>query len=231
MSVTNESDALHSLDQLTRDCQSGKITIVGSGPTGQEFQPDGSMVWSVDGSFVRIPADLIFAMQDLKGPFWRAHRQKEQWLNFFRETEIPVVSSFPHSGFPSLVPFPLEQALAKYAIPYFVDDLSYALAFAGLCEVSSVRLIGCDYYADDRRQQRSCIEFWIGVLMASNIDVEIHPDSSLLAFPFLDGVQRCVPGYAGYQPDRMGVSPENLAMKFPFRQEESLPDYSAMVAR
>ena len=109
-----------------------------------------------------------------------------QWL---RETKIPVMMIDKHPEVPSSQRYPLEKVWlwGDDHPPYFRSTPSYMLAYAIYQGYNEIHLLGLDLSMEtEYQEEKSCLEFWIGVAMSKGITVE-WPDSSPLLFGPLYG--------------------------------------------
>lgn len=208
-----ESGSRYKVEDLAAQFKGERITIVGNEPTGQNYAPtpEHGHVWVLDTGIGRIPEPaLAFMMDDIRGPALEANRQKNLWLRHIQEYGKPIITSYADPEFPALVEYPLKQVAARFnGLGYFADTLAYMLAWAIYVEVAEIGLVGCDYYQNDTRSQRSCAEFWLSAAFHRNIKIMVHPHSLLMHLPPLDGVNRHVQGYYGYVPQRFPLIGKN----------------------
>lgn len=211
----------YSVADLERQFSGQAVTIVGNEPTGMEFQPtrDDKWLWTINNGFMRPHgADLTFVMDDLQGPAWSAHKHRDEWFQMLREAPIPVMTAVSPPDFPACVDYPLADVLQRTGgIGYFAETLSYMIAWAIAIEVKALRFHGADYYADDRRAQRACTEFWLGKAQERGIHIEVNPYSKLMVLPPLDCVNRHVQGFYGYTEERFPLQIKNGSPHSPER--------------
>ncbi len=208
------SEFKFSINELEEKFTGKDVTIVGNGETGQMYSPqEGENVWVINsGIFHTIEADIVFVMDDIEGPAWDAHRQKEQWMDMLTngfpimpdgsKKEVPVISTRAVEGFPLTVRYPLERVLQRFNnFGYFAETLSYMVAWAAMIKVRRLAFHGCDFWSADRRNQRATAEHWIGRYLEAGGQVMVNPGSMLLSLPERDGVNRHIDGFYGYTPE------------------------------
>lgn len=92
-------------------------------------------------------------------------------------------------GFKGLVEFPLEAVANKFrAHPYYNSTVAYAIAL-GAYEGHDMTIYGADYHYPTNitpegralaESGRACCEFWIGVAVASGLNVDVTNTSTLM---------------------------------------------------
>jgi hypothetical protein len=104
-------------------------------------------------------------------------------LDWLKTHPGPIYTSRAHPDYPGLIDFPLQEVINALKFDYFNNTAAYALAYAIHIGATKISLFGCDYTypnAHDAERGRACLEFWLGVAAARNIDIAIPKNSSLM---------------------------------------------------
>lgn len=190
---------------LAEEHKGKNVIIVGNGETGHAYRPTedelkDAKLWVINNGFMRLPqAALVWSMDDLHGPAWNAHRQRDLWLEKIRKSDVPIMTCRAYDEYPATVTFPMREVAQHLGVAgYAAETLSYALQWGLYAGISSLTIHGVDYWEPDRRAQRSCTEFWLGWYACRGIKLKINSASKLMTVPYCDQVNRHVPGFYGY---------------------------------
>lgn len=173
------------------------ITILGLGPSLEEYvniakrlgsrKKFADEVWGINAVGSVIQCDKVFHMDDVRIQSIRAAARPESniaaMLDWLKSYDGEVITSRAHEDFHNLVEFPLEDVINDLKYDYFNNTAAYALAYAIHIGASKISIFGCDYTypnAHDAERGRACLEFWLGVAAARNIDLAIPKKSSLM---------------------------------------------------
>jgi len=228
----------YTIEELTEKFQGQDIVIIGNGSTRSGYQitdadVNSRYLWTINNGYLAMPYTcLTWMMDDLAGPAWEAHLNKEQWMKAVRESSVPVMTSALHAGYPALVEYPLASVVeANRGLGYFAETLIYMLAWAKHIQVRSLEMHGCDFYPWDHRRQLECCMYWLGRLEEAGVEVRTNPDSLTYKLPALDGVNRHIDGFYGYVPERF---PLTAQAKMPLDVkigENRVPGSQELIAR
>jgi hypothetical protein len=81
------------------------------------------------------------------------------------------------------VPYPLEAVVRDTGYAYMNSTAAYAVAFAVYLRVKKLTLFGMDFtYAHSHHSEkgRACVEFWLGLAAARDIQLSVPQRSSLM---------------------------------------------------
>lgn len=204
--------------------------------------PDGE-VWTVNQMGGVIQHDRLFHMDDLRIQQKRAAFEAENGLmsgvvgmmGWLPSYPGPLYTSRAYADFPGSVEYPLEWVGNQTGHAYFNNTVPYAIAFAIALGVKQVHLAGVDYtYSDPRmaakrERGRACVEYWISVAIAKQIQVTIAQESTLLDMNEMrPGVQ-----YYGYDAEWVHgrFTAEGFSVSRVARREEDVPDGKEMHLR
>ncbi|MCG7984728.1 MAG: class I SAM-dependent methyltransferase [Candidatus Thiodiazotropha lotti] len=144
-------------------------------------------VWTINSLVDVYQSDLCFHMDDVRIQEIRAEARPEsniaQMLKWMPDNKVPIMTSRPHSGYPSLIAYPLELVINELKYDYFNSTAAYAVALAIFLGVKKISLFGIDFTypnAHDAEKGRGCVEFWLGKATERNIDIALPKSTSLL---------------------------------------------------
>lgn len=184
------------MDGLARPAP-GHVAIIGLGPSAESYMDHvkrlGSRqafcdeVWAINGLASILDCDLCFHMDDVRIQEIRSAAKPQSniaaMMRWMKTTKVPVMTSFAHPDYPSLIEFPLEKVINFLGRGYFNNTVPYALAYAIYLGVKKISLFGCDYtYPDAHKAEkgRACLEFWLGYAARSGIDIALPANTSLM---------------------------------------------------
>lgn len=173
------------------------VTILGLGPSLEQYVDIAKRlggrhaycdeVWGINAVGGVIQCDVIFHMDDVRIQEKRAEAKPEsniaRMLEWMKETNVPIITSRKHEDYPSLVEFPLEDAMNQLQHDYFNSTAAYAIAFAIMMGVGRISIFGCDYTypnAHDAEKGRACVEFWLGIATERGIKITLPKSTSLM---------------------------------------------------
>lgn len=173
------------------------ITILGLGPSLEEYvnivkrlgsrRAFNDETWGINAVADVVTCDRVFHMDDVRIQQIRAEARPESnianMLTWLKTHPGPIYTSRVHPDYPGLVEFPLEEVVSALKYDYFNNTAAYALAYAIYIGATKISLFGCDYTypnAHDAERGRACLEFWLGVAAAQEIDIAIPKNSSLM---------------------------------------------------
>ena len=168
-----------------------KVAILGMGEGWDAAKKeDYDEIWGVSPLVLRRDdLDLAFQMHnldwsaadgylELKGDienFWDS-------INEINEKKIPIILQAEHEFFPHGTVFPLEEMPALY----FTSTFAYMIAYALYKRIDEIDIYGVPLCLEgEYREQRSCLEFWIGFAAGRGTKVTVHGVTILLsAIPY-----------------------------------------------
>ncbi len=173
-----------------------KVCIVGFAEFTREIgnhQADDVEVWALNRTYTILKrwsrwyelheADVISGQNGLREP---------EYLDLLRKSDKPVYMQHLDASIPNAVQFPKAEIVAKWR-DYFTSSIALMLAHAAWEHVSgetieSLLIVGIDMSSyGEYSQQRSCVEYWLGVLEGLGIDVQVPLLSPVLKTAIPDG--------------------------------------------
>lgn len=178
------------------------VAIVGLGPSAQAYidlvERSGGRhaafdeVWVINTYGDVLGHDRVFLMDDVANVIRettdenideKVRAKLSNMLTWLRTHPGPIYTSLPHSEFPGLVVYPLEDVINSVGTAYFNNSVAYAVVFAIHLGVKRISLFGCDYSYGKAMHEgtgRACVEFWLGVAAAKGIHISVAQTSSLM---------------------------------------------------
>ncbi|MFS6835673.1 hypothetical protein, partial [Staphylococcus aureus] len=110
--------------------------------------------------------------------WWRdAARRGKGHVEWLRASPVPVYMAEQFADIPPAIRFPREHLRTKY-VDYFTSTIAWMLAMAmdEMVAGDAIQFWGVDLSTKpEYRQQRACVEFWLGVACGKGIKVGLPP--------------------------------------------------------
>ena len=99
-------------------------------------------------------------------------------------TEIPVFASRVYPEIPNCVAYPIMDIMKEFKVGFFLNVVAYAIAYAITLNPKKISLYGADMRPDSgiehHREEKGCVEFWLGVATGRGIEHYTPAQSFLL---------------------------------------------------
>lgn len=166
-------------------------------------------LWTINGAWTYHPKSTLgFLMDDHRFHRAETHPQPEWYDQQIKDPGIPIITSKAYDAYPSLVEFPIRDAIKEFRTKYFGETVDYMIALAILFEVKRIQFLGCDYALQDRYPgERAGTEYWIGKAEGRGIEIDATNSQNLM---------KVSPWDKHYNPDFYGYGADN----FPLTEEE-----------
>ena len=153
-----------------------RVNILGLG-SGWHRAPEDGEVWSVPGIVLKRTVSLIFSLHPLD--LWlETTSYGEEVIKKINELKIPIISVELDDRLPNSELFPIDDMPRKY----FTSSLAYMIAYAIYKGATDIRLYGVPLVLkEEYLEQKSCVEFWLGVATGKGIEVVVHGRTSLFS--------------------------------------------------
>jgi len=172
-----------------------KVAILGMGEGWDAAKKeDYDEIWAVSPLVLRRDdIDLAFQMHNLDWSaageeYLKLRGDRESFwesIDVINEKKIPIMLQAEHVFYPDGIVFPLDEMPAIY----FTSTFAYMLAYAIYLRVEEIDLFGIPLALEgEYREQRSCVEFWIGFAAGRGIRVTVHGVTILLSAIPYDGL-------------------------------------------
>lgn len=158
-----------------------KVVILGRHAKTAESCPwnDASFeIWALPWDDAAIRADRWF---ELHHPKTFTKRHGAEYVEKLKGLKTPLFMQETRPEFPSSVEYPLSSVMTGRR-DYFSNTVAYMIALAVHERVNEIHLFGVELAASaEYRDQRCCVEYWLGVAEGSGIRVVAAPGSHVLS--------------------------------------------------
>jgi hypothetical protein len=171
-----------------------KLLILGTSPT-LKLAPvnDPSFeVWGLNDMFTVLPrADRWFEMHPRQVQENSIVRNsKQNYLEWFKNTKIPVYMQEKFEDIPSSIKYPLDEMIRKFGVELFGSTVDYEMALALSEGYKEIYIYGVDMAVNEEySQQRPSLYFWIGIAMGMGVKVFMPDGCDLLKSYFKYGYE------------------------------------------
>lgn len=188
------------VDEFTPDLQRRtKVALVGFAQSSRQLAPYDDpeyAIWGLNQLYRFIPrATRWFEIHEN----WHEHVvEGTDHFGWLREAPIPTYMTECVPGIPNSVRYPLERVLAltnhqghTVGLDYFTSTVAYMIGLALVEGYQHIDIYGVDLIArEEYRQQKPCLEYWIGVASGMGVEVGIPVQSALLKQSHRYGYER-----------------------------------------
>jgi len=98
--------------------------------------------------------------------------------------KVPLIAPYKYEEIPLSEQFPLKECVERFGMPYFTNTICYMIAYVLLEGAKEIELFGVNQAGShEYTEERSGVEYWLGIAVGMGIKVTIHgKDSQLLKF-------------------------------------------------
>ena len=162
------------------------ITILGTGATltrCPEKKIENGEYWGCNGTYkkVKIELDKLFIMKDL---YLTQYNKEKTLIKDINEKDFPVYTLGKYPEIKNNIQYPVKEILKEFKIGYFLTNISYMLALAITKKPKCIGMFGVDMNfgtnIEYMRNEKSCIEFWLGVATGRGIEIHIPVQSTVM---------------------------------------------------
>lgn len=160
-----------------------KIIILGTGrsavhsPREKKDVPKGTEVWGVTYSYRTNYVDKLFE-------FHGKEASQEVVPDFIERVNglgVPVYTRFKWDELDNGIIFPIEDVVKEFNTKFFLNSISYMIAFAIMQKPKEISCLGVDMRDNiEYIKEKGCVEFWLGVAHGRGIKVSTAPCSYVL---------------------------------------------------
>lgn len=211
------------------------ITILGLGPSVRQFleitkriggrHAFCDQVWAINALGDVFGCDLVFHMDDVRIQEIRSAAMPESniayMLRWLKTYTGPVITSRLHPDYPGLREFPLADVMTRFPTSYFNNTAAYAIAYAIHVGAKKITVFGMDFtYPDSHEAEkgRACVEFWLGLAVASGIEIAMPKTTSLM-----DACEPQVRRFYGYDCVELAFTRDASGVSVAMTERETLP--------
>lgn len=159
------------------------IRIVALGPTWSKVPPKktNTETWGCNAIYRDLEIDRLFIMHDIRKDLFLRDIHLFENLN---TKNIPIYMASPEPGFQNGVVYPIKEVYAEFGIIFFMNVIAYMVAYAIMQKPKKISLYGVDMRPDSgmehHKNEKGCVEFWLGVAIGRGIKISLPPESYLL---------------------------------------------------
>jgi len=162
------------------------IYIIGKGASAikcPEKKPEGKQIeyWGANNIFKLRNLDRVFVMRDLYVTQFNQDRELIKKLN---ELDKPVYTLGGYSELTNNVIYPMTEVIADFDLAYFLNTAAFMMALAIMLKPKEIHLFGIDMnfgsMTEYMRNEKACLEQWIGVAIGRGIEIKVTPETTLL---------------------------------------------------
>jgi hypothetical protein len=167
-----------------------QIFIIGKGVSAlktPEQKPEKAEYWGANDIF-KLPKrdiDRIFIMRDL---YVTEQNKGKGMVEELNKLDKPVYTLGLYPELVNNVAYPMKAVIEEYSDTYdrayFLNTASYMLALAIMLKPKKICLFGVDMSFGSRteymRNEKACLEHWIGMAIGRDIDIQLTPESTLM---------------------------------------------------
>jgi len=165
------------------------IILIAMGPTWYQCPKRDLMddspkveVWGINTVFRSyFGLDKLFMMHDVRTEILL---NDYDFINTVNKEGMPVYTAGDYPCLINNVPYPIEKVMSEFRVGYFLNSLSYMMAFAIMQEPATISLFGIDMRPDSSYEwhmnEKGCVEFWCGAAVSRGILLNIPKESYVM---------------------------------------------------
>lgn len=162
------------------------ITILGTGATlarCPEKKIEGGEYWGCNDTYRKVKVDLdkLFIINDL---YLTQYNKNKNLVKEINRKKFPVYTLGKYDDLKNNVQYPMQKILKEFKMGYFLNSISYMLALAIMKKPKCIGMFGVDMSfgtnIEYMRNEKSCIEFWLGIATGRGIEVHIPQESTIM---------------------------------------------------
>jgi len=160
------------------------ILLLGMGPTWYmcpKNAPENCEIWAIN-TMYRNHKNIakLFMMHDIR---IEIIMQDKNFIDNVNATGIPIYTPTEYSTLKNNIVYPLKQVIEEFKLGFFLNSVSYMLAYAIMQKPKNLFLYGIDMRPDGGKEwhlnEKGCVECWLGLAMGRGIEVHLPMESSL----------------------------------------------------
>lgn len=144
-------------------------------------KPEKTEYWGCNNTYRERELDRLFIMHDVHVTQFNREKNLIKDIN---EKEFPVYTLGQYKELKDNIVYPMERVIAEFNTAYFLNNISYMLALAIMQKPKNLVLYGVDMSfgtgVEYMRNEKGCVEFWIGVATGRNITYTKTKGSTLM---------------------------------------------------
>lgn len=130
-----------------------------------------------------VKPDVLFIMDvlDEKPQIVSGINNLGEVISRINSMKVPLIAPFKYEEIPLSEPFPLDECVKEFGMPYFSNTISYMIAYALLKGAKEINLYGINQASSSEYfYERAGVEFWLGVALGLGVKITINGEKSEL---------------------------------------------------
>lgn len=144
-------------------------------------KPEKTEYWGCNNVYRARELDRLFIMHDLYTT--QFNRDKELIKNINKK-DFPVYTLGKYEEIKNNILYPMQEVIREFKTGFFLNNASYMLASAIMQRPKNLLLFGVDMFfntgTEYMRNEKGCLEFWLGVATGKGIKFKVTKESTLL---------------------------------------------------
>lgn len=144
-------------------------------------KPEKTEYWGCNNVYRVRELDRLFIMHDI---YMTQFNRDEKLIENINKKDLPVYTLGKYEVIKNNIQYPMEEVIREFGKVYFLNTASYMLALAIMQRPKSLVLFGIDMFwgtgTEYMRNEKACIEFWLGVATGRGIKIQITKESTVM---------------------------------------------------
>lgn len=162
-----------------------KVSIIGMSDSWKKAPMDGE-TWGLNALILRRPVKRMFLMHDIDLFLEKNIYQMKEVIDEVNKLGIPVMTLKKHKLLPNSIEYPIGEMHSRYFTSSFGYMIAYAVKYLSRFQFNvitpSIDLYGIGLVKRlEYREQKACIEYWLGYARGKGIDVRIFGLTTLFS--------------------------------------------------
>lgn len=144
-------------------------------------KPEKTEYWGCNNVYKAREVDRLFIMHDI---YATQFNREKNLIKDINKKDFPVYTLGGYKELKNNILFPMEKVIQEFKTAFFLNSISYMLALAIMQKPKNLVLFGVDMSwgtgTEYMRNEKGCIEFWLGMATGRKIRFQISAESTLL---------------------------------------------------
>lgn len=130
-----------------------------------------------------IKLDRLFIMDhfDDMPSMVEGHISRQSYVDQIKKLGIPFYCPYGYDDIPNSIPYPLDEIMEAFNMPYLNNTICFMIAFAIYHGAKEMHLYGINQVAGkEYYYEKACVEYWLGLAQGLGISTHIHGSKSAL---------------------------------------------------
>jgi len=144
-------------------------------------KPEKTEYWGCNSVYRVRELDRLFIMHD---PYITQFNRDKELVKNINKKDFPVYTLGQYAEIKNNILYPMQEVIREFKTGFFLNNVSYMLALAIMQRPKNLMLFGVDMFfntgTEYMRNEKGCLEFWLGVATGKGIKFKIAKESTLL---------------------------------------------------